>query len=173
LRLRCSLRRLLVAPYRPEIPIFGPSRFGVAPISAPTPGDRLAHAVFRASRLRCFAFALETPSARVIRDRFLSAHVPGPRRTVIATWPGPSKSRRRPWDSPIPFAVLLSSAGDDAFGHLAPTCRFSTRRREFHRRGVHRLWRCDQGFVAAAPGVWPRRDEPCRVICRPRYSFYA
>jgi len=33
---------------------------------------------------------------------------------VIATSPGPSKSRRRPWDSAVPFAVLLPPAGDDA-----------------------------------------------------------
>jgi len=31
----------------------------------------------------------------------------------------------------------------------------------------------DQGFVAAAPGVWPRANEPCRVIRRPRHGFYA
>jgi hypothetical protein len=34
---------------------------------------------------------------------------------VIATSPEPSKSRRRPWDSSVPFAVLLPPAGDDAF----------------------------------------------------------
>ena len=65
----------------------GPSRFGVVPTSAPTPGSQLAHAVFSASRLRV-AFqlrALETPPARVIRDRFLSADVPDPYRAVIAT----------------------------------------------------------------------------------------
>jgi hypothetical protein len=39
---------------------------------------------------------------------------------------------------------------------LGPTCRFGTCHREFHRRGVHRLWRCDRRFVAAASGVWPR-----------------
>jgi len=84
----------------PGVTCSGPSRCGVAPTSAPTPGSRLAHAVFSASRLRCFQLrALETPPARVIRGRFLSAHVPGPRRAVLATWPGPSKSRRRPWDS--------------------------------------------------------------------------
>jgi hypothetical protein len=157
----------------PGVTCSEPSRCGVAPTSAPTPGSRLAHAVFSASRLRCFQLrALETPPARVIRGRFLSAHVPGPRRAVLATWPGPSKSRRRPWDSPVPFAVLLPPAGDDASpAFVAPTCRFATCRREFHRRGVH--------LIGRTKGLWPRllgfgpADEPCRVICRPRYSFYA
>jgi hypothetical protein len=80
---------------------------------------------------------------------------------VIATWPEPSKSRRRPWDSPDPFAVLFPPAGDDAFQRLAPTCRFATRRREFHLRGVHRCYG-EPRSVAAAPGVWPRgRTVPC------------
>jgi len=90
---------------------------------------------------------------------------------VIATSPEPSKSRRRPWDSSVPFAVLLPPAGDGIFQCLSPTCRFATRRREFHRRGVH--------LIRRTKGLWPRllgfgpADEPCRVICRPRYSFYA
>ena len=88
----------------------------------------------------------------------------------------PGRDRQNPGDVHgihfVPFAVLLSPAGDGAFRRLAPTCRFSTRRREFHRRGVHRLCR-------RTIGLWPRllgfgpADEPCRVICRPRYSFCA
>jgi len=72
----------------------------------------------------------------------------------------------------VPFAVLLPSAGDDASSaFVAPTCRFATCRREFHRREVH--------LIGRTKGLWPRllgfgpADEPCRVICRPRYSFYA
>jgi hypothetical protein len=81
---------------------------------------------------------------------------------VIATSPEPSKSRRRPWDSSVPFAVLLPPAGDGIFQCLAPTCRFATRRREFHRRGVHLIGR--PRSVAAAPGVWPRgRTVPCHL----------
>ena len=95
-----SLRRSLVAPYRPEQPAPNHPASALFPTSAPTPGGRLARAVFSASRLRCFSIAcVGDAAARIIRGRFLSGLRTGPAPAVIATWPGPSKSRRRPWDS--------------------------------------------------------------------------
>jgi len=46
-----SLRRSLVAPYRPEQPAPDHPASALFPTSAPTPGGRLARAVFSASRL--------------------------------------------------------------------------------------------------------------------------
>jgi len=91
-RLRAIPLRRCSQPRHPRQEVGSPVRF-------------LAPRVSVAFQLR----ALETPPARVIRGRFLSADVPGPRRTVLATWPGPSKSRRRPWDS---LTALRSFASD-------------------------------------------------------------
>ena len=111
-----SLRRSLVAPYRPELPAPSHPASALFPTSAPTPRGRFARAVFSASRLRCLSIARlwRRRRARVIRGRFLSGLRTGPAPAVIATWP----DRQSPGDAHgihlIPFAVLLPSAGDDA-----------------------------------------------------------
>jgi hypothetical protein len=78
-----------------------------------------------------------------------TAHVPDSR---IGQLSRPDRDRQSPGDARgvhiLPFAVLLSSAGDGAFQRVAPTCRFATCRREFHRRGVH--------LSRLTKGLWPR-----------------
>jgi hypothetical protein len=119
--------RRAVRGYRPS----GLSRSDVRLAgTAPTPS---ADSSLRFSAPRVFddfnfAF-VKTPPQRVIRDRFLSVHVPGPRGTVLATWPGPlARSRRRSWDLLTPFAVLLRFAGGRAPfpARPEPTCRFAS-----------------------------------------------
>lgn len=116
--------------------------------------------------------ALPDAAARVIRGRFLSSLRTGSAPAVIATWPGPSKSRRRPWDSLTPFAVLLPSAGDDA-------CSDVSRPHAVSPLAAASFIVAESTLVTWTIGLWPRllgfgpASEPCRVICRPRYSFYA
>ena len=68
----------------------------------------LAPRVSGAFPLRGFGDAAARES--FVADFFL-AYVPGPRRTVIATWPGPSKSRRRPWDLLTALRSFASARG--------------------------------------------------------------
>ena len=56
------------------------------------------------------AGTLRLTAPQPVADFFL-AYVPGPRRTVIATWPGLSKSRRRPWDLLTALRSFASARG--------------------------------------------------------------
>ena len=130
---------------------------------------------FCASRLRCFQFrAVETPPARVIRGRFFARHTYRTRGSgsyrdltgtvkVPATLVGftyrPSQFCSRPRVR-TPFGARRTHL---PFRHLPP--RVSSSRSP--------PAKVDQGLMAAAPGVWPRVNEPCRVIRRPRHGFYA
>jgi len=73
-----------------------------------------------------------------------------------------------------PFAVLLPSAGDDACSDVSHPPAVSPRAAaSFIVAGSPPLVAvrpkvCGRGSWGLAPP-----DEPCRVICRPRYSFYA
>lgn len=168
-----SLRRTPVAPYRPVFRLLRaiPLRRCSA-TSAPTPGDRFAHAVFCASRLPRVAFqlcAVQTPPARsFVAD--LSGSRTGSAPGLLSR---PGRDRQSPGDVHgiclLPFAVLLSSAGDDACSDVS------------HPHAVSPL--ATARVIVAGPGwtegLWPRllgfgpTNEPYRVICRPRYSFYA
>jgi len=122
----------------------------------------------------------ETPPARVIRGRFpKAAHVPGPQ-------PGCSRglaeflveTRRRPWDSLLPFAVLTPRRRVTIdFANLstvAPTCRFADRatRRECslaRRDGLRRAGgRRDRprllGFGPAAQPCLASRPVPLELL---------
>jgi hypothetical protein len=141
-----------------------PSRFGVVPASAPTPGGRFAHAVFSASRLALLFSCVrcQTPPRGSFVADFFRASVPDPRRLLSR----PDRDRQSPGDVHgiylLPFAVLLPPAGDDVsstsrahmpFCHLPPRVSSS--------RGPPRVT-VGREFVAAAPGVWPReRTVPC------------
>jgi len=80
--------------------------------------------------------ALETPPRGSFVAAFFRAYVPDPRRLLSR----PDRDRQSPGDAHgiylLPFAVLLPPAGDGVFRRLAPTCRFATCRRAFHRRGI-------------------------------------
>jgi hypothetical protein len=159
-----SLRRLPVAPYRPEQPAPDHPASALFPTSAPTPGGRLARAVFSASRLRCLSIARLGDAVRAGHSWPISfdrrtGPAPG---TVLATWPGPSKSRRRPWDSLTPFAVLLPSTGDDACSDVSHPPAVSPRATASFIVAGSSACGVDHRLVAAAPGVWPRgRTVPC------------
>jgi len=168
-----SLRRSLVAPYCPEFTGSGPSRFGVAPISAPTPGGRFAHAVFSASRLRGAFICVRwrrRPRGSFTVDFFRLAYR-ARTQAVIATWPEPSKSRRRPWDSSVPSQCCFRPQVMASFNASHPHAVSPRAAASFIVAG--------STAVTVNQGLWPRllgfgpADEPCRVICRPRYSFYA
>ena len=158
-----SLRRSLVAPYRPEQPAPDHPASALFPTSAPTPGGRLARAVFSASRLRCFSIAcVGDAAARIIRGRFLSSLRTGPAPAVIATWP----DRQSPGDAHgihlIPFAVLLPSAGDDACSDVSHPHAVSPLATASFIVAGSTACGVDHTLVAAAPGVWPReRTVPC------------
>lgn len=168
-----SLRRMPVAPYRPEFRLLRAIPLRRCPAtSAPTPGDRFAHAVFSASRLPRVAFqlcAVQTPPARVIRGR--SFGLTYQNRARLFSQPG--RDRQSPGDVHgiclLPFAVLLSSAGDDACSDVSHPHAVSP-------LATARVIVAGSGWTE---GLWPRllgfgpTNEPYRVICRPRYSFYA
>lgn len=159
----------------PRVTSSGPSRFGVVPTSAPTPGSRLAHAVFCASRLRV-AFqlrVLETPPARVIRGRFLSTDVPDPRPDCSRDLAGIVKVPATPMGftycpSQFCFRPRVTASFDVSDPHAVSTLATA-------RFIVAGSAACDD----ATEGLWLRllgfgpASEPCRAICRPRYSFYA
>jgi hypothetical protein len=166
--------RRAVRGYRPS----GLSRSDVRLAgTAPTPS---ADSSLRFSAPRVFGDFnfdfVKTPPPRVIRDRFLSVHVPGPRGTVLATWPGPlARSRRRSWDLLTPFAVLLRFAGGRAPfpARPEPTCRFaSDPPRDIRRAGSDRAMRSNHGFWPRLLGFRPA-NQPYRATRRPRYSFCA
>jgi hypothetical protein len=92
---------------------------------------------------------------------------------VIATWPGSSKSRRRPWDS---LNTLRSFAAGRGGGRLSP----SRTHRRFRHLPPRFSWSGGRTVCGGATeGLWPRllgfgpANEPCRVIWRPRHGFYA
>jgi hypothetical protein len=131
---------------------------------------------FCASRLRCFHFrAVETPPARVIRGRFFARHTYRTR--------GSGSYRDLTGTVKVPVTLVGFTYRPSQFcsrprvtaplsASVAPTCRFATwPPRVSSSRGPPLT--VDQGFMAAAPGVWPRVNEPCRVIRRPRHGFYA
>jgi hypothetical protein len=153
-----SLRRSLVAPYRPELPTPGHPASALFPTSAPTPGGRFAHAVFSASRLRCYSQlrALETPPrGSFVADFFRPTY--RIRAGCYRDLAGIVKIPATPMGfTQYPSQFCFRPRVTTPHRRLGPTCRFGTCHREFHRRGVHRLWRCDRRFVAAASGVWPR-----------------
>jgi len=88
---------------------------------------------------------------------------------VIATWPGSSKSRRRPWDSLLhPSQFCFRPRVTASFDVSHPPAVSPLAAASFIVAGSHRLWRCDRRFVAAAPGVWPReRTVPCDLAAPP------
>jgi len=132
--------------------------------SAPTPGGRLARAVFSASRLRCFSQlrALETPPRGSFVADFFRTYVPDPRRLLSR----PGRDRQSPGDAHgihlIPFAVLLPSAGDDACSDVSHPPAVSPRAAASFIVAGSNACGVDHRLVAAAPGVWPReRTVPC------------
>src|SRR5205823_3589565 len=104
---------------RPELPRLGPSRFGVGPAPAPTPRGQLAHAVFQrlASPVLSFSRCGDAARAGHSWPVLCAAHVPDSR---IGQLSRPDRDRQSPGDARgihiSPFAVLLSSAGENAFG---------------------------------------------------------
>jgi hypothetical protein len=126
--------------------------------SAPTPRGLFAHAVFSASRLACFSVA------RFARRRRAGHSWPisfGPTYRIRAGCSRDLTGTVKVPATPMGFTLHPSQfcfrpRVTTPHRRLGPTCRFGTCHREFHRRGVHRLWRCDRRFVAAASGVWPR-----------------
>jgi len=139
----------------------GPSRCGVGLTVTPVSG-RLAHAVFRASRLRLRSLCLmETPSVRVIRGRILS----GPAyRARIGPFSRPDRwprgRRQRSWDfhcalrsfAPRPRVTapfFVSASNPPAVSRAA--------RREFHRRGIRPFLRRTVGLLGRGSwGLAPR-----------------
>ena len=143
--------------------------------------DRLVLAVFNASRPiaslhQDFCDGSGAAAAGHSCPASFSVHVPGPRAAVIAACPGglvpatlmgfahalrsidPIHRRARlsfvsPPRAHVPFR-LASTASFIVAG-------FAARSRQ------------TVGCAAAAPGLSPRMDQPCRATCRPRYSFYA
>jgi hypothetical protein len=130
---------------------------------------------FCASRLRCFQFrAVETPPARVIRGRFFARHTYRTRGSgsyrdltgivkIPVTLVGFTYCPSQFCSRPRVRTPLGAHRTHLPFRHLPPRVSSS--------RGPPLT--VDQGFMAAAPGVWPRVNEPCRVIRRPRHGFYA
>lgn len=161
----CSLRRSPVAPYRLEFTCSGPSRFGVVPISAPTPRDRFAHAVFCASRLRARCLSVlrstETPPARsFVADLSGSrtGSAPDCSRDLAGTVKIPATSMGFAYCPsqfcfrPRVMTPVRTSRTHMPFRHLPP--RVSSWRGPPLQVG--------RRFVAAAPGVWPHeRTVPC------------
>lgn len=123
----------------------------------------------RVSARVAFQFcAVETPPARsFVAD--LSGSRTGPCRLLSR----PGRDRQSPGDVHgiclLPFAVLLSSAGDDACSDVSHPHAVSP-------LATARVIVAGSGWTE---GLWPRllgfgpTNEPYRVICRPRYSFYA
>jgi hypothetical protein len=162
----------LAAPCRSKRPCLEPFRCGAFSMPAPT-GVRFALAVFIASRFRFSAISLvETPPAQVIHGWLLFSRVPG---SLIGQLSQPVRdfsSRRRSWD--FSFPSQLSSASrvmtplSVSNPHAVSPCawpRVSSSR--------------DPTKMAGSSSVWPRllgfgpAKQPCRAICRPRYSFCA
>lgn len=147
------------APYRPELPTSGPSRFGVfrfrhprQPPVRPCGFQRLASPVSALVQVK-------TPPAQVIHDCLSFSHVPDPDRAIIAAWPGlllPATLMGF-----LPFAALLRFAGDSASRRLAPTCRFALRPpRVSSSRGPP--IRADQG--AFGRGFWGLAPRTSRTV---------
>jgi len=169
-----SLRRSLVAPYRPERPAPDHPASALFPTSAPTPGGRLARAVFSASRLALLFSCMrcQTPPRGSFVADFSLAYVPDPRRLLSR----PGRDRQSPGDahgihyrpSQFCFRPRVTTPVRTSRTHL-PFCHAPPR--VSSSRGP--------SLVAWTIGLWPRllgfgpASEPCRVICRPRYSFYA
>jgi len=168
-----SLRRSLVAPYRLEWPT--PSHPASAFFQPRHPRQEVGSPMrFLAPRVSgAFQLRFGDAAARVIRGRFLSGLRTGPApdcyRDLAGTVKVPATSMGfttalRSFASARGWRRLSTSRAHMPFHHLLPRVSSS--------RGPP-LVAVGREFVAAAPGVWPRRNEPCRVICRPRYSFYA
>lgn len=163
------------------LPTRGPFRLGIRPYlvrgaTQRRARSRLAHAVFRASRFRAENEGLVGGSAARAGHSwppFLSAHVPGPRIGLLSRPGRFFVSRQRSWGS-RPFAVLIPSCARvmSSFDASRPHAVLPFAAASFIVAGTAGLFAV-HGHRAAAPGVWPRRDEPYRVSWRPRYSFCA
>lgn len=150
----------------------GPSRFGVVPRprhprqEIGSPMRFFAPRVYRALPFSC-ALYRRRPRGSFVAD--LSGSRTGPCRLLSR----PGRDRQSPGDVHgiclLPFAVLLSSAGDDA-------CSDVSRPHAVSPLATARFIVAGSGWTE---GLWPRllgfgpTNEPYRVICRPRYSFYA
>jgi len=145
-------------------------RLGVT--QRPSAGSPLRFLAPRVSGAVGFAI-LETPPARVIRGRLLFGSRTGPAdRAVIAAWPGLLVPATLLGFSSALRSIALRPRVTASFDASRPPAVSPSARREFHRRGVRPIW-------GEPKGLWPRllgfgpADEPCRAICRPRYSFCA
>jgi hypothetical protein len=165
-----SLRRSLVAPYRPELPTPGHPASALFPTSAPTPGGRFAHAVFSASRLRCYSQlrALETPPrGSFVADFFRPTY--RIRAGCYRDLAGIVKIPATPMGfTQYPSQFCFRPRVTASFDVSHPPAVSPLAAASFIVAGSHRLWRCDRRFVAAAPGVWPReRTVPCDLAAPP------
>lgn len=144
----------------------GPSRFGILQPSAPMPRRLVRPCGFYrlAFPMRSLCL-LETPSARVIRDRLTIGARTGPglglfSRPGRAFFSKPGNARGI-W---LRSSQFCSGSRVGAFFNVSnPPAVWPFARREFHRRGVFRpggIWLRLLGFGPA--------NEPCRAIRRSR-----